>query len=366
MDVDQPQPHPEAGPSRLPTPPPPPIYFPPFLPPPPTPVSGTQDLLTRYHLLPYYAHYARPYLTPVVPAPADRKRKRDAGKEVKFVGIVEPVRPDGTPRGGTPVGLGRAEVDETEGKGKERETIVKIEEPEAVPGKGKEKERPKDKGKGKEKGAASVAVSPTTPTVPGSRRPKLKRDKSMPKVKHGYRHYLWGLKGRVNTKKDRFLLNLIQTPPKQHLRIKPLDARTVQDAFKLQEGVLPDVSYSTGVRSVHLLNVSDAVRSPEIHRFATDQREEEAKACGEGCTTGRARARQTSSSRRDNLHTLHNCYYCCSCDRTYASRCKHSTRLCWRRADTGYDQCRHTACNARLAITRLFSYRSWRPQGGRQ
>jgi len=240
MDVDDPQSQPEAGPSRPPTPPPPPIYFPPFQPPPPTPVSGTQDLLTRYHLLPYYAHYARPYLTPVVPVSADRKRKRDAGKEVKFVGIVEPVPLDGTPRGGTPVGLGRMEVDDPEGKGKERETIVKIEEPEVVTSKGKEKERVKDKGKGKEKGAATATVLPVAPTAVGGKRPKLKRDKSMPKVKHGYRHYLWGLKGRVNTKKDRFLLNLIHAPPKQHLRIKPLEAKTVREAFKLQEGVLAD------------------------------------------------------------------------------------------------------------------------------
>ncbi|EJU04680.1 hypothetical protein DACRYDRAFT_13875 [Dacryopinax primogenitus] len=243
MNADQLQPQPQAGPSRPPTPPPPPIYFPPFPPPAPTPVSGTQDLLTRYHLLPYYAHYARPFLTPVTPVSSDRKRKRDAGKEVKFVGIVEPVRPDGTPRGGTPVGLDRMDVDEPEGKGKERETTVKIEEPDAVTGKGKdkEKERPKDKGKGMEKTATSTSVpGPSNlASTPGGKK-KMKRDKdksSMPKVKHGYRHYLWG---RVNTKKDRFLLNLIQAPAKQQLHVKPLEQKTLRDAFNLKEGVLPD------------------------------------------------------------------------------------------------------------------------------
>ncbi|KZT59133.1 hypothetical protein CALCODRAFT_507664 [Calocera cornea HHB12733] len=296
MDVDLPQPQPEAGPSRPPTPPPPPIYFPPFPPPPPTPVSGTQDLLTRYHLLPYYSHYARPYLTPVIPVSSDRKRKRDAGKEVKFVGIVEPVAPDGTPRGGTPVGLGRPEAGETEGKGKERETTVKIEEPEVVTGKGKEKERVKDKGKGRERGSASTAVSPTTPTAPGSRRPKLKRDKSMPKVKHGYRHYLWGLKGRVNTKKDRYLLNLVQAPPKQHLRIKSMEAKTVREAFKLQEGVLPDYDPLRYTDSPLISEKKKRKLAEKAARLAARERAKQARAGGTTSTPSGAAASAPSAS----------------------------------------------------------------------
>ncbi|GJE85678.1 hypothetical protein PsYK624_017570 [Phanerochaete sordida] len=165
-----------AGPSSQPEQPPPPV----FLPPPPAQqpsrpyFDSTQDLLSRFQLLSAYDKYVRPYAVPVGPA-----------------GASQPPMP---PSMGD------------KGKGKERE----------VP--------PRD------------IASPAAAQTPGGGNDGDDEDgqgKGEKKWKNNYKHLIKGIPGKHSTKKDDYLMTMIQVPPKQRIQIQPFDQRTQRDAFSI-------------------------------------------------------------------------------------------------------------------------------------
>ncbi|KAI0049920.1 hypothetical protein FA95DRAFT_1488138 [Auriscalpium vulgare] len=161
-----------AGPSTLPDIPP--LFLLPPLPQRPPPLlDSTHDLISRFHLLPAYDKFVRPLIGP------DESSNH-------------PPSPGPIP---TPVTASF------------------------------------DKGKGKER-------DPGTPGVPSAATPAAQADndddgKDGKKNKNTYRHLIKGMPGRHSTKKDDFLTNIVQVPPKQHIDITPFDLRTQRDAFSV-------------------------------------------------------------------------------------------------------------------------------------
>ncbi|THH16388.1 hypothetical protein EUX98_g9306 [Antrodiella citrinella] len=88
-----------------------------------------------------------------------------------------------------------------------------------------------DKGKGKER----ELPQKDTPTLP----PNNDLDdedgtgKGEKKWKNNYRHLIKGIPGKHSMKKDDYLTNMIQVPPKQRNNITPLDLRTQREAFSV-------------------------------------------------------------------------------------------------------------------------------------
>ncbi|KAI0636129.1 hypothetical protein C8Q77DRAFT_1051982 [Trametes polyzona] len=156
-----------AGPSTMPEMPP--LYLPPPGPPQPRPYfTSTQDLLTRFQLLPSYDKYVRPFAPPVGSAPAG---------------------PSATEKG----------------KGKEKDAL------------------PRDAA------ASSPAAHTPGAALDGEEEEGGKGEKKF----KNYRHLIKGIPGKHSMKKDDYLTNLIQIPPKQKIAIAPFDLRTQRDAFSV-------------------------------------------------------------------------------------------------------------------------------------
>ncbi|KAH9902464.1 hypothetical protein C8Q73DRAFT_670532 [Cubamyces lactineus] len=154
-----------AGPSTMPEIPP--LYLPPPGPPPPrSHFASTEDLLTRFQLLPSYDKYVRPYVTPAGSSSSGATEK----------------------------------------------------------GKGKEKEIP----------LRDVAASSPAAHTPGAGHDPEDEDggKGEKKSKN-YRHLIKGIPGKHSMKKDEYLTNLMQIPPKQKMTITPFDLRTQREAFSV-------------------------------------------------------------------------------------------------------------------------------------
>ncbi|KAI0654642.1 hypothetical protein C8Q70DRAFT_925330 [Cubamyces menziesii] len=122
MDIDE-QHHPHrspqhtnalAGPST--TPEIPSLYLPPPGPPPPRSYfSSTQDLLTRFQLLPSYDKYVRPYVTPAGPSSSGATEKgKGKEKEIPLRDVAA-----SSPAAHTP-GAGHDPEDEDGGKGEKK------------------------------------------------------------------------------------------------------------------------------------------------------------------------------------------------------------------------------------------------------
>ncbi|CCM04670.1 uncharacterized protein FIBRA_06856 [Fibroporia radiculosa] len=149
-----------AGPSSQPELPP--IYLlPPGTAQPRPLLTSTQDLISRFQLLPAYDKYVRPYALPV-------------GQQPPTAGTLD------------------------KGKGKEKELSLP---PNATPGAAQEGED--EEGKGEKKS------------------------------KNTYRQLIKGIPGKHSMKKDTYLLDMIQVPPKQQIAITPFDLRTQRDAFSV-------------------------------------------------------------------------------------------------------------------------------------
>ncbi|KAG6842325.1 hypothetical protein C0991_010614 [Blastosporella zonata] len=146
-----------------------------FLPPPPplktqsTHLSSTQDLLGRFHLLPAYDKYVRPFAAPT-----------ETGLD-----LLGPVP-------ATPGATG----------------VV-------------------DKGKGKEMEGGSL----TPVAQDGGDGDDDDGGKSDKKQRNNYKHLIKGIPGKHSMKKDEYLTTMMLVPPKQRIQIAPFDTRTQRDAF---------------------------------------------------------------------------------------------------------------------------------------
>ncbi|KIP10988.1 hypothetical protein PHLGIDRAFT_28135 [Phlebiopsis gigantea 11061_1 CR5-6] len=166
-----------AGPSSQPDHPPLPQIFllpPPEHPPPRPYFDSTQDLLSRFQLLSAFDKYVKPYSLPVgAPGSTQIPQLPTSGER---------------------------------GKGKERE----------VP--------PRD------------IASPVAGHTPGAGNDGDDEDaqgKGEKKWKNSYKHLIKGIPGKHSTKKDDYLMTMMQIPPKQRIHIQPFDLRTQRDAFSV-------------------------------------------------------------------------------------------------------------------------------------
>ncbi|KAI0270318.1 hypothetical protein BGY98DRAFT_894689, partial [Russula aff. rugulosa BPL654] len=184
-----------AGPSSIPLNPP---FFllPPASSPPFPPLQSTQDLISRFHLLTAYDKFVRPFIS------------QDHDPHASHVPTTPAVAPSA------------------------------------------------DKGKGKER-------DPGTPTIasaatPGTHDPDDDEGRDGKKKKNTYRHLIRGIPGKHSIKKDDFLTNIAQVPPKQHIPIAPFDSRTQTEAFAVSleglKGVRSDISDSASTKwNIHAL-----------------------------------------------------------------------------------------------------------------
>ncbi|KAI5117368.1 hypothetical protein M0805_004358 [Coniferiporia weirii] len=200
MDVDQPDNlqhtstgehhvNAQAGPSSLPDVPA--VFLPPPGPSRRKPLfDSTQDLITRFKLLPSYDKYVRPHAYPV------GSGAHYSNQTPASTGVLTPGPHHSAPTPG------------------------------AV-----------DKGKGRE-------TSAITPHTPGAPTPTgadggdgddgdEEGGKGDKKQKNSYRHLIKGIPGKHSTKKDDYLQNIMLVPPKQKISIHKLDPRTQREAFSV-------------------------------------------------------------------------------------------------------------------------------------
>ncbi|KAI0759594.1 hypothetical protein BD413DRAFT_617685 [Trametes elegans] len=157
-----------AGPSTMPEVPP--LYLPPQGPPPPRQYfTSTQDLLSRFQLLPSYDKYVRPFAPPVGSSQATTSIATEKGK-------------------------------------------------------GKEKDFPS-------RDVAGSSPPPHTPGA-GPDGEEEEGGKGEKKFKN-YKHLIKGIPGKHSMKKDDYLTTLMQVPPKQKMAITPFDLRTQREAFSV-------------------------------------------------------------------------------------------------------------------------------------
>ncbi|TFK75206.1 hypothetical protein BDN72DRAFT_868228 [Pluteus cervinus] len=166
-----------STPSEL--PPTPGLFFPPpAQPQPQTYLASTQDLLSRFNLVPAYDKYVRPFAAtnesgidqplPATPNPTVTSGI-DKGKAREVVGI------SGGQTGGGPMAGDRGDADDDDGPG----------------------------------------------------------GKAGKKKKNSYKHLIKNMPGKHSMKKDDYLATMIQIPPKQRVRIASFDPRTQRDAFNV-------------------------------------------------------------------------------------------------------------------------------------
>ncbi|GAA5959742.1 hypothetical protein JCM21900_006367 [Sporobolomyces salmonicolor] len=195
----------------------------------PSPLSGTQDLISLFHLEPLYNTFLRPYLTPPPPA---------SGAEA-----LPPPPPTGadSPAAPFPGAVGSI-------KGKEKAfapaQVQGVESPSpGGPGAGaglkitlggiKFGGAPAARAGGADAAAAAAAAGPGPGGAPGGGKPKkLKMDKS-------YAHMVSDILGRNTIKKSLDLSHLVLNPdPTPCPPLHPFDAQQLRDAFTLKPGGL--------------------------------------------------------------------------------------------------------------------------------
>ncbi|GAA5926659.1 hypothetical protein JCM1841_003196 [Sporobolomyces salmonicolor] len=187
----------------------------------PSPLSGTQDLISLFHLEPLYNTFLRPYLTPPPPASAS-----DALPPLPPTGADSPAAP-------FPGAVGSI-------KGKEKAFA-----PAQVQG----VESPSPGGSGAGAGlkitlggikfggapaarAGGADAAAATGPGPGGKPKKLKMDKS-------YAHMVSDILGRNTIKKSLDLSHLVLNPdPTPCPPLHPFDAQQLRDAFTLRPGGL--------------------------------------------------------------------------------------------------------------------------------
>ncbi|KAF9048638.1 hypothetical protein BJ165DRAFT_1040176 [Panaeolus papilionaceus] len=196
-------------------------------PPPKQHLASTQDLISRFKLLPAYDKYVRPFATVV------------AGQEGS-------ANQEATPHdhlGHTASSLGPGAVSSpgVMGVASPMTGIVGVD-------KGKGRELPLGMGVGGMQGAAGQpgggdadqhgkddGADGDDDDGPGGKGDKKK--------KNSYKHLIKGIPGKHSLKKDDYLTGMIQQPPKQRMRISPFDAKTQEDAFTVSleglKGVRP-------------------------------------------------------------------------------------------------------------------------------
>ncbi|OBZ72587.1 hypothetical protein A0H81_07432 [Grifola frondosa] len=156
-----------AGPSTIPD-----LYLPPPGPPQPRPhLTSTQDLVSRFKLLPAYDKYVTPYVVPLGSA------------------------------AGLPLDASSAT----------------------------------DKGKGKDKEVPSLDVPLSSPAqTPAAGNDGEEEDGPKgEKMWKTYKHLIKGIAGRHSMKKDDYLTTMMQVPPKQRIKIAPFDLKTQREAFSV-------------------------------------------------------------------------------------------------------------------------------------
>ncbi|KAH8112652.1 hypothetical protein DFH11DRAFT_1511608 [Phellopilus nigrolimitatus] len=198
MDVDQPDKSPftttgghranaEAGPSSQPDVPT--VFLPPPGPSRRRPLfDGTQDLISRFQLLPSYDKYVRPFVHPV--------------------GSGEP-HPNAVSSNGCATNSGLPLSVSTSG------TL--------------------DKGKGREIPVATpITPVGATPGADGGDGDDADEDvgKDGKKAKNTYKHLIKGIPGKHSIKKDDYLHTMMMVPPKQRLQIKKFD-ESQREAFSV-------------------------------------------------------------------------------------------------------------------------------------
>ncbi|TCD63138.1 hypothetical protein EIP91_005976, partial [Steccherinum ochraceum] len=89
-----------------------------------------------------------------------------------------------------------------------------------------------DKGKGKERELSSTpSALPTSNSAnEGEEEDGQKGER---KWKNNYKHLIKGIPGKHSTKKDDYLMTMMQVPPKQRNNITPFDLRTQREAFSV-------------------------------------------------------------------------------------------------------------------------------------
>ncbi|PFH53011.1 hypothetical protein AMATHDRAFT_138608 [Amanita thiersii Skay4041] len=146
---------------------------PPGPPSPPTLLASTQDLISRFGLLPSYDKYVRPYAL----HPSQTLSSTAIGSTSGSFGGID--------------------------KGKGREVVADGPGGMGVP----------------VLGGAGVA---------GAGEEEVKGER---KKKNTYKHLIKGTPGKHSMKKDDYLSTMMLVPPKQRIQIRPFDARTQRDAF---------------------------------------------------------------------------------------------------------------------------------------
>ncbi|KAK2460327.1 hypothetical protein APHAL10511_007716 [Amanita phalloides] len=176
----------------------PPLYLPPpGLPQPQTLLASTQDLISRFNLLPAYDKYVKQTIVPAtngasVPAVSDINMTDQSSH------LAQGHSPSAL--GATPSVVGGSD----KGKGKEKDVVMD--------------------------GQAGMGMPLTGGSgVAGGTDDGM--DKGEKKRKNTYKHLIKGIPGKHSMKKDDFLSTTMLIPPKQRIPITPFDARTQRDAF---------------------------------------------------------------------------------------------------------------------------------------
>ncbi|KAF8968179.1 hypothetical protein BDZ97DRAFT_1916390 [Flammula alnicola] len=188
-----------AAPPSYPSDSPPLLFLPPSLPPPPKQhLASTQDLLARFHLLPAYDRYVRPF---VLPGDDSALQQQPPPSQHP----LHPLQQQHHGQGADGLGAGTASPG---GGGLDK-------------GKGREREGP---GVGTPADAdLADAGDADDDDAPGAKGEKKK--------KNTYKHLIKGVPGKHSLKKDDYLTTMMLVPPKQRMRIHHFDAKTQEDAF---------------------------------------------------------------------------------------------------------------------------------------
>ena len=181
---------------------------------PQTVLASTQDLISRFNLLPAYDKYVRQNV-PLTDGPS--------APAIPDIGVtdqtVNPVQ------GPSPSVLGGMVSGSDKGKGKEKEAMI-------IDGQA---------GMGvPQTGGQGVAGSADDGTDKGEKKKKNSYKhliKGIPGTFYGYRQdatykiNFWS--GKHSMKKDDYLATMMLIPPKQRIEMVPFDARTQRDAFSV-------------------------------------------------------------------------------------------------------------------------------------
>ncbi|KAJ7593232.1 hypothetical protein C8J56DRAFT_930631 [Mycena floridula] len=200
-----------------------------FLPPPApssasVPLTSTQDLLGKFHLLGAYDKYVRPY---AIASAVD----------------VKPHLPSQPPVGSPDKGKGREVAAQNNGSRT------------PVADQGDDGDDDDGNGKG---------------------------DKN--KMKNNYKHLVKNAPGKHSLKKDDYLTTMIQVPPKQRMKIVPFDQKTQRDAFLVSLEGLKGWNYNTLILETAQAR-EDRKKRKELKRLAKLQQQAHAAAAAAAAST---------------------------------------------------------------------------------